>query len=290
MTIPSCLPRMLSGAAVAAMFVAAPFAMKFDASGMIVVPAVAFALTVPDIMEPPIGPIEPPTGCDINCGPPDGPIDPPACDVDCGPPIDPIDPNECEVDCLPPVDPIDCEQTIQGCKPEPVSLPVPTGSDNDDDNLPPVVEEDDITQDQGMEFAKDLRCKTECKATVAADGDVTVTLASNGPGDTKIITSVSLEGTLVVLTLDMPGSDTLDVNFPEMGTRAEAQELTMVVVMAVPATVDFAGGDNTTQFLRSIGQSIGSNTQATQAVSDAALGTVESHFESNFEVDSSSNS
>ena len=320
MTIASCLTRMLSGAAVAAMFVVSPVVLKIDALGITVAQAVALAQVNPDPIDgppdgpdgpggpgcgdtcgPPDGPIDPPGGpidppvCDVDCGPPDGPIDPPPCEVDCGPPGGPIDPPPCEVDCGPPDGPIDtpenCETSKEGCEPAPVVFPSPgTSGSDDDDVVPPVAGKDNTAKEDALEFAENLRCQTYCKVVVQRFGNVTITLTTDGPVDSDITTTVSLEGTSVDLTLAMPGSKPVNLEFSAADTPEEAQNLARVLVGAVPGKVDVTGSDYTAQVLRNISFELGSNTQATQAVSDAALGTIESHLESNFESDSSSNS
>ena len=235
MTIASCLTRMLSGAAVAAMFVVSPVVLKIDALGITVAQAVALAQVNPDPIDgppdgpdgpggpgcgdtcgPPDGPIDPPGGpidppvCDVDCGPPDGPIDPPPCEVDCGPPGGPIDPPPCEVDCGPPDGPIDtpenCETSKEGCEPAPVVFPSPgTSGSDDDDVVPPETSKYGTTQDDATKFAKGLSCQTPCTAVTNANGNVTLTLNSLGPDDEELVTTIVLRGTSVKVEVTANG-------------------------------------------------------------------------------------
>ena len=244
--------RILLSAAVAAVFVASPAVVKFDASGLgFFAGGAAFAQVPPDPIDPPPGvggPIDPPT-CVEDCGPTGGPIDPPECEVDCGPTGGPIDPPACEVDCGPTVDPIDppietCETTKEGCKPEPVSVPVQTGNDDDDEpvliptKLPKA--DDAPTKAEVLEFVAGLECKTACTAAVSENGDLKVTLKSAGPEGATVVTTVKLESDTLEVRVDWttPHGENISFDPDPLPTYSppQAQTIATDIIEGVPAS------------------------------------------------------
>ena len=185
------LVQFLTSVSVAAMFIATPLAVKFDGAGeFAVVATAAFAQAIPDDI--PGGPIEPPTDCDGVCGPPTDPVDPPTEPVD--PPTEPVDPPTDPVD--PPTEPVDPPT-------EPVATPSPSDDDDDEPAPPPVADipAGGTPKQDGLAFVKTLRCQTACTASVAGDGDVTVTLTSTTQGGDSIETKITQDGTDVATTI-----------------------------------------------------------------------------------------
>ena len=248
--LPSAM-RLLAVTAFTALFVAAPDALKFDASGISVAGGAAFAQTLPDPIGPPDGPIEGPE-CGVDCGPPEGPIDPPECGVDCVP-IDPpecgvdcvpIDPPECEVDCDPVEPPVECEVDC-----EPVKSPVvaPQPSDDDDSTPPPpVVDETPVDpKADAKEFLQNLDCPDEvaCVRTVTEDGDMEVTMTGDGPGETTVTTTVSVVDTTVAVEVTSTSGPTASFDDVEFDSRDEAEDaVTGVVELVVRFQTEFDEG------------------------------------------------
>lgn len=198
--------QFLTSVSVAAIVLCAPYSAKLNSAGQaVVMSAAAFAQTPPDPLAPPgvdvpPGPTEPPT-------PPTDPVDPPTDPVD--PPTDLVDP---------PTDPIDIPIDVCDQKDAPDSCfnPAPAAvqhTQNDGDDVPSTLpakpaDEEKTAQEDGVEFAKSLRCQTECKAEVAADGDVTVTLTSTTPEGDTVLTTIKQDG-------------------PEIETRLSINDLTV---------------------------------------------------------------
>lgn len=89
--------------------------------------------------------------------------------------------------------------------PEPAVIP--SGSDNRDE-LPSLASakapSDDVrTLEEGIDYAKSLRCQATCNASVAPDGDVTVTLVSETTGGAEVKSTIVQNGptvsTLIVI-------------------------------------------------------------------------------------------
>ena len=225
MTNISCFARILSSAAVAAVFVASPVVVKFDASGAaFVATSAAFAQVLPDDLlqgsmgtAGPGGPGDQPNG---PVGPTPDPVDPPI--VPGLPPVGPpINPPTDPVD--PPIVPIQlpvsgCDDIVttrsnsSACNPTPVAIPAATNSDNDDTETPvaqkPAKTPDEPTFQQVVieRVKEELRCQTACKAIVTVDGDVKITAKSKTLTGQDVKTIIFTDDTTVTVDMIIGGT------------------------------------------------------------------------------------
>lgn len=85
------------------------------------------------------------------------------------------------------------------------------------------------TQDEAVEFAQSLPCNTACAATVATNGDVTVTTTTTTPSGVPLDITVALSGTTVDLVVASDTGAELNATVTH-DTRASAQNTVKVLV------------------------------------------------------------
>ena len=90
------------------------------------------------------------------------------------------------------------------------------------------------TKDDAMDFAKGLRCQTDCKAVVERDGDVTITLTSNGPGGEDVVTTVELDGNVVRCSTSLPQDNSDEARAQVFDNRGSAESYVVKLVLIIP--------------------------------------------------------
>lgn len=85
------------------------------------------------------------------------------------------------------------------------------------------------TQDEAVEFAQSLPCYTACAATVATNGDVTVTTTTTTPSGVPLDITVDLSGTTVDLVVTSDTGAELNATVTH-DTRDDAEDTVKVLV------------------------------------------------------------
>ena len=247
MTNISCFARILSSAAVAAVFVASPIVVKFDASGVgFVAPSAAFAQTLPNdpYAPPPLPDVPPDTGEFPTLDPFDPPTIPdvPPVGPPINPPTDPVDP---------PIVPVSgCDDHVttrsnsSACNPTPVAIPAATNSDNDDTETPvaqkPAKTPDKPTPQQDVieRVKEELRCQTACKATVTVDGDVKITAESKTETGQDVKTIIFTDDATVTVDMIIGGTTLSIGDTGPFGSQFDAQKAAFSLAQDVPLVID----------------------------------------------------
>jgi hypothetical protein len=91
-------------------------------------------------------------------------------------------------------------------------------------------------QQQGVAFAETLTCQTDCVASVATNGDVTVTTTSTTSTGQEVQTEISLVDTTVSLAVSTDGTTT-PAGTVDLETAEQAEEVVTEITQSVPRSV-----------------------------------------------------
>jgi hypothetical protein len=99
-------------------------------------------------------------------------------------------------------------------------------------------ETDGLTpQQQGVAFAETLTCQTACTASVAGNGDVTVTATSTTSTGQEVQTAITLVDNEVSLAVSTDGTTT-PVGTVDLETTEQAEDVVTKITQSVPPTLE----------------------------------------------------